>query len=203
MLSSITPLGERGRNRSWGVTVTAYVVGSVVGGIATGVVVGTLGSLIPDGVRPGNGVIGWGLAGLLALAAAHELGYFRIELPTLQRQVNEGWLDEYRGWVVGAGFGFQLGAGLSTIVTSAGLYLVWVTAALTFSPAAGALIGASFGLARSLPVLTTRTVTNPQRLRAWHAAMERLGGPASTATAVVSLLLAVTMGVTSGLGVSG
>jgi hypothetical protein len=31
--------------------------------------------------------------------------------PSWQRQVDERWLTTYRGWVYGAGFGFQLGAG--------------------------------------------------------------------------------------------
>ena len=34
MLASIPPLGERARHNRWSVTVTAYVLGSVVGGLA-------------------------------------------------------------------------------------------------------------------------------------------------------------------------
>ena len=35
-------------------------------------------------------------------------------LPSVQRQVNEDWLVEFRGWVYGFGFGAQLGAGVAT-----------------------------------------------------------------------------------------
>ena len=36
MLGSITPLGERGRGSRWWVTVTAYVLGSTLAGVALG-----------------------------------------------------------------------------------------------------------------------------------------------------------------------
>src|SRR5436189_48466 len=45
MLGSITPLGERGRNSRWWVTMTAFVLGSAIGGAALGGGLGWLGSL--------------------------------------------------------------------------------------------------------------------------------------------------------------
>ena len=47
MLGSITPLGERGRGSRWGVTVSAYLVGSAAGGAALGATLGTLGQPLP------------------------------------------------------------------------------------------------------------------------------------------------------------
>jgi len=44
MLGSITPLGERGRGSRWGVTVSAYLMGSAVGGAALGAMLGWIGS---------------------------------------------------------------------------------------------------------------------------------------------------------------
>ena len=43
--------------------------------------------------------------------------------PGPRRQVNERWLDEYRGWVYGLGFGAQLGLGVTTVITSAATYV--------------------------------------------------------------------------------
>ena len=43
MLASISPLGERARSSRWGVTVTAYVLGSVLGGAALGAARGRAG----------------------------------------------------------------------------------------------------------------------------------------------------------------
>src|SRR5436853_53267 len=47
MLSSITPLGEQGRRRRWGRTVTAFVIASTLGGALSGVVAGAIGGLGP------------------------------------------------------------------------------------------------------------------------------------------------------------
>ena len=69
------------------------------------------------------------------------LGGFR--LPFHSRQVNERWLDQFRPWVYGAGFGWQIGAGLVTYIKTAALYLMIVLAALTASPATALAIGAS------------------------------------------------------------
>ena len=53
MLASIVPLVERARNRSWGVTTAAYVVGSVVAGAVLGASLGAVGSFVLGPVTPG------------------------------------------------------------------------------------------------------------------------------------------------------
>src|SRR5438270_931127 len=167
MLASITPLGERGRGASWHRTVTAYVLASTAGGAAVGALLGALG----DVVRLGRS--GWPLAlgGAVALAAATL--DFTGRLPTLRRQVDETWLTRYRDWVYGTGFGFQLGAGAMTIVSSASLYLTWAIELLTADPLLGALVGAVFGLSRALPLVGTAGVVTAEKLRGgqrrWHA----------------------------------
>src|SRR5437867_2965761 len=47
MLASITPLGERGRGRRWGITVAAHLVGAgLSGGVGAGAAIGaTFGSV--------------------------------------------------------------------------------------------------------------------------------------------------------------
>ena len=42
MLASITPLGERGRNATWAITVTAFTVGATLAGAAVGALLGGL-----------------------------------------------------------------------------------------------------------------------------------------------------------------
>jgi sulfite exporter TauE/SafE len=164
MLASITPLGERGRRMRWGRTVAAYVVGSVLGGAAVGGLLGGLGALLP--IRPGPTVTAL-LVALTCLVAAG-LDLAGRGLPAGRRQVDEQWLSRYRGWVYGTGFGFQLGLGVVTIVTTATVYATLVLALLTWSVGGGLAVGATFGLARALPVLAAARVTTPDRLAALH-----------------------------------
>lgn len=164
MLSSITPLGERGRNNSWPRTASYYVVGSVLGGATIGLVVGGLGALVALLVDVPLLVRLTVVALVAAAGALLDTDRFRRRLPTIHRQVNEDWLDTYRPWVYGGGFGFQLGLGVITIVTTAGIYLLLAIALLAGDWRVGLLLGVAFGLARALPLLRMRTVTSPAAL---------------------------------------
>ncbi|MDQ1413071.1 MAG: hypothetical protein QOE07_1659 [Acidimicrobiaceae bacterium] len=182
MLASIVPLVERARNQNWGLTVAAYVVGSVVGGALLGATSGLLGAIVlgHGGVdRPGVLVT---LALSAAIGATIDLGVAGLRVPTVRRQVNEDWLHRYRGWVYGLGFGVQLGVGVVTIVTSAIVYLVLVLAFLTASWPGAAVIGGVFGLARALPIVATAGIATPARLREFHRRMQRRASLASRAT---------------------
>jgi len=181
MLSSITPLGERGRNNRWSLTVAAYVTASALGGAAVGVALGAAGQ-ITLGVLPGEPVSArTRLVALAVVAAAGlvaDLGLAGAYVPTLRRQVDEQWIGRYRGWVYGAGFGFQLGAGLVTIVTSAIVWVALAAAALSASWTAGLVLGAVFGGLRSLPVLLTARVHSPAALHDLHVRNQRWARPA-------------------------
>jgi hypothetical protein len=176
MLASIHPLGERARDRRWGVTVGAYLLGSTVAAGLLGAALGAIGDLPP--LTPGTTAALVLAAGTLALAA--DLGAF--PLPTIHRQVDKDWLDRYRGWVVGVGFGFQLGLGVVTIVNTAAVYLTLALALLSGSAAAGALVGTTFGLVRALVILVVAPVRRPDQLRralrrvqAWKSPSQRAG----------------------------
>ena len=183
MLTSITPLGEQGRHNRYGVTVAAYVLGSVLGGLTTGLVLGAVGMLALSGVP---GPVRLALAGAACLVAlASDLGVFGRRLPGGRRQVDEDWLVRYRGWVYGLAFGYQLGLAVVTIITSAVTYAVLTVMLLTASPVAGAVLGATFGLVRGLPVLGLRHVAAHEDLLAAARRLERLAAPASRATAAV------------------
>jgi len=175
MLTSITPLGERGRGNRWAVTMTAYAVGSLLGGATTGLVLGAVGSLLPA-------LPVLLLAGLVCLAAAvADLGPRR--LPGGHRQVDEDWLTRYRGWVYGFGFGYQLGLGVVTVVTSAATYALLALAVLSGSPVVGLALGAAFGLARALPALVLGRAQSHGELRVLAAALERRATLVARATA--------------------
>ena len=73
MLASITPLGERGRQRNWLPTAVAYAIGSVLGGAATGAVFGLIGTPLGTTLGPAAGWIlfaGFIVAALLVSTAS-------------------------------------------------------------------------------------------------------------------------------------
>ena len=190
MLTSITPLGERGRASRYAVTATAYVVGSFLGGLALGLLSGGLGALLPL-ERPAVATAGVVLLVVAAvLAMLVELGRLP-QPPTLHRQVDEDWLHRYRGWVYGLGYGAQLGFGLVTIVTSPVLYVALLLAVLTGSPVLGGVVGAAFGLVRALPVLGLRQVHTSAQLAAAARRTEELGPLAARVVAVALGAVAV------------
>src|SRR6266540_6639352 len=91
MLGSITPLGERGRRSTWGVTMTAFLTGSAAGGAAVGGLLGLVGAALPPLCGSGAPRL-WVLAGLIALGLAMDVRAAGMALPTVHRQVNEDWL---------------------------------------------------------------------------------------------------------------
>lgn len=193
MLSSITPLGERGRASRWSVTVTAHVLGSAAGGAVLGLLLGTLGLLLSLVLRPVAGpAVLLGAAVVVALAGgtvAAEAGRWR-RFPSWHRQVDEDWLHRYRGWVYGVGYGAQLGVGVVTIVTSPVLFLAMAFMVATGGPLPGAVLGVVFGTVRALPLLAARSVTTPARLAGMHRRLERLAPLGRRTTGVWAALVA-------------
>jgi MFS family permease len=181
MLASITPLGERGRQSHWSITVFAFLTGGVVAGAVFGGLLGLLGGLVVSGVGE--------TARLLLLAAAF-LAAISIDLrpdrvPGPRRQVNERWLDQYRGWVYGLGYGAQLGLGVVTVVSSAATYVALGAAFLAASIGGGAVILGVYGAVRGLTPLLAARVQTTQQLVALHERFRH----ARSATTRVSLIV--------------
>jgi MFS family permease len=184
MLASITPLGERGRGSTWGVTITSFALGAVLGGAALGALLGaagdiTIGSRIGEDAR--LAILATALAGALALELRAR------PVPGPRRQVNERWLDQFRGWVYGAGYGSQLGIGVTTVVSSAATYVALAAALLSASPSAGAAIVGCFGAVRGLTPLTAVGVRSPDALIRLHRSLARWRAPARAGAVAVLL----------------
>src|SRR5687768_8240159 len=161
MLASINPLVERGRNSKFAVTFTAYLVGSVAGGALLGGLLGLAGAGLHEAFSWSEGATAVAVAVVGAVALLFDLRVGGLTLPRTRRQVNEDMLGEYRGWLYGSVFGFQLGLGVVTIITTATVYATFVLAFLTHSWRAGLLVGAVFGLVRALPMLLVVRVHDP------------------------------------------
>jgi len=175
MLASITPLGERGRQSRWAVTVGAFLLGATAAGAGAGALLGGAGGVLlgaAAGARIRLGV----LAAALLVAVALDL---LRAVPGPRRQVNERWLDEFRGWVYGLGYGAQLGLGVTTVVSSAATYVAMLAAFLAGGAAQGALVLGCFGAVRGLMPLAAAHVRRPDQLLALHARLDRWRGPAA------------------------
>jgi hypothetical protein len=193
MLASITPLGERGRQAHWVVTVTAFMIGAAGAGMLVGALAGAAGAVaIPASVPMRARLAVLALAVVIALV----LDLVPGAAPGPRRQVNERWLDEFRGWVYGLGYGAQLGAGVTTVVTSAATYVALIAAALSARPGAGALIVGCFGAIRGMTLLAAARVRTPHQLLVLHAALARwrLVAARSGALALAAILAFAAIG---------
>jgi hypothetical protein len=167
MLASITPLSETGRGNRFRTTATWFVVGSTVGGLTLGLCVAVL-AVGVHGLALSSTAIGVAALATAALAAVSDTGVTGFRLPVHRRQVNERWLDQFRPWVYAAGFGWQIGTGLATYITTAAVYLMIVLGALGGSPVWAVALGVAFGFVRGLSVLLGRNIVTPDGLRAFH-----------------------------------
>jgi hypothetical protein len=189
MLTSITPLGERGRGNRWWVTTAALVMGCALAGAGVGAIAAALGAVILSGVS-----VAWRLAlvgAALVAGVLLELDRRRRLLPTVRRQVNEDWLRAYRGWVYGLGFGIQLGTGVATVVTTSAVYATFIAAFASGSIGAGALIGGVFGLVRGGSLLVAWRVRTPAQLAKLGRSLGRSEAPVRRAALLGQGVLAV------------
>lgn len=201
MLASISPVGEAARGQRWSITVSAYLVASAAGGATLGLLGGMLGwGLFGLTGRPPLAAIAAVLVVAALLVVAYDRGLVRWKAPAWQRQVDETWLTSYRGWVYGAGFGLQLGAGVLTRIPTAAVHLVVLAAIASGAPASGALVGVTFGAVRALPILLAGRHRDPARLNAFH---QRMDAAASTADRVTSGVVALAAAVLATAAVAG
>jgi hypothetical protein len=192
MLSTITPLAERGRGHRFAATAAWFVAGAVLGGLCLGAL-GAGAAAAVAAVQPGRGVLVWVAAAAVIAGAACDAGLGGLRLPAHHRQVNEWWLDRFRAGVYGMGFGWQIGTGLATYVMTAGVYLVVVLGGLTGRPWLALALGAAFGAVRGLAVLCGRSIRSPAGLAAFHRRFDALDGASRRAAVAVEAAGAVVL----------
>jgi hypothetical protein len=174
MLATVTPLAERGRGHRYRSTTAWFIAGGTAGGATLGVVMAVL-ALGVRAADPSALAVAVVACAVAVLAAASDARLGGFGLPFHSRQVNERWLDQFRPWVYGAGFGWQIGAGLVTYIKTAALYLMIALAALTASPTTALALGTLFGLTRGLAVLLGRGIVSPATLAAFHRRFTQAG----------------------------
>jgi hypothetical protein len=190
MLSQLTPVGEASRGYRYRTTATWFIVGAVVGGATLGGVMAVLALMVSSWGATSTALLGVA-AGLALLGACVDSGVLGIAPPFFKRQVNEYWLGRYRAWVYGSGFGWQIGAGVTTYIMTAAVFLTIAMGALTAGPWAAFGIGVCFGTARGLAVLLTARRRTTAALFALHRRFDELGEPVRRAVIAVQLVVAI------------
>ena len=193
MLSTITPLAAQGRGHRFRSTATWFVIGAVVGGLTLGLGMAALAAVVAALDLAPATLLALGAAALLVTAAS-DSRLFGRQLPNHPRQVNERWLDQYRSWVYGAGFGWQIGVGLATYIMTAAVYALVVLGALTASPGIALALGVAFGLVRGLAILLGRGITSTAALVAFHRRFDAWREPVRRGTVVVQAVAATVAG---------
>jgi hypothetical protein len=202
MLSTLTPLGERGRGHRYAPAAAWFVVGAIAGGLCLGAALAGLAALVaaahtPPAVRATLALV----AATVALTS--DSPAVPVSLPIHHRQVNERWLDHYRTWVYGAGFGWQIGTGFATYITSAGVFLLVVLAVLTGQPWLALAIGTLHGAVRGLGVFVSARIKTPNDLLALHRRLSTLAPFAQAAVLVAeSIVIAATIATFEGVPVA-
>lgn len=206
MLSSITPLSESGRGNRYWVTISWFLFGALLGGATLGGVA-ALGALVVSTSDMSTAAAAALVLVAAVITVASDLGVGGFRLPAHPRQVERTWLDRYRSWVYGLGFGWQLGVGVATYVMSSIVYLMVIAAAATGKPLLAFGIVTLFGFLRGLAILPAARVRSHADLAALHRLIERFRRT-SRAVAVLAqigvLAVAVVVlgGVTAGVVVA-
>jgi MFS family permease len=189
MLSQITPLGERSRGHSFGFTASWFIGGALVGGAMLGGVVAALAATAAAFDLTATTALA-ATAVLALIAAASDAHTFGVGPPFLRRQVNEEWLVQYRSWLYGFGFGWQIGTGVTTYIMTTAVLLTVAIAALTASPLAAFAMCMVFATARGLAVLLAARITSPAALAAFHRRFDALGPSVRRAVIAVQVVVA-------------
>jgi hypothetical protein len=97
---------------------------------------------------------------------------------------------QYRSWLYGFGFGWQIGTGVTTYIMTTAVLLVVAIAALTASPVAAFVICMVFATARGLAVLLSARITSPAALASFHRRFDALGPSVRRAVIAVQVVVA-------------
>lgn len=135
--------------------VLAYVVASTTGGAIAGF-------LISQAVGAASSVSSVASAGVASAAVVMAVVAAGLEwngrlhpLPERAAQVPRDWLRWHRRSLTAAAFGLMIGSGALTRIKHATVYALAALVVLAPSVGAGALVGALYGLSRSLTLAVT------------------------------------------------
>jgi hypothetical protein len=195
MLSTLTPMAERGRGHRFWVTATWFVLGALLGGATLGAAAAA-GAAVAGGIPHDLALV---IAGASALVGAVVDGRLvGVRPPFFKRQLDDAWLDRYRGWVYGVGFGWQIGVGFATYIMTTAVPVTVALAVLSGRPAGAVAVGLLFGLVRGSAIAISAPATTTAALARIHRRFAALEVPVRQATVVaLAVVGAVALGAAS------
>jgi hypothetical protein len=195
MLSTVTPMAERGRGHRFWVTAVWFVLGALFGGATLGTV-GAAGAAAFGGIPSDLALV---LAGACALVGAVvDAGLVGVRPPFFKRQLDDAWLDRYRGWVYGLGFGWQIGVGFATYIMTTAVPVTLALAVLSGRPVLALGVGLLFGLVRGSAIAISAPATSTAALARIHRRFAALEAPVRQATVVaLAVVGAIALGAAS------
>jgi hypothetical protein len=153
----------RGRSHWW------FSAGLLVGGLTGAVVVVAIGSLVLRPFLPTVAAVALAVV-IFALVAANELGILTLRLPQNGRQVPQGIVED--GGQYGAlQFGFEMGTGVRTFMTSGLPHVLAALVLLVASWPAAVVTGLGFGAGRAW--MTLSRTAHPDEA-AWDTSLTKL-----------------------------
>jgi hypothetical protein len=197
MVGTIIPMVHRARHRVSAIMAPAiYTMGSLLGASTCGALFGVLGHLAQTSKWQSSGrLLILGIASLLISLRECEL--LRVPIPQFRKQVPIQW-QLLPTAVVTFLYGFVLGLGFGTLMSSAILFIPVLFCFLGGEWRVAALINTGFGLGRALPLVcfivfgftTARSGSCIQQLRSQRATIRLVNGVA-LATYGIGLTLLV------------
>src|SRR5262249_16324495 len=122
---------------------------------------------------------------------AVDAGVFGEVIPIWRRQLNDAWMNRYRGWVYGAGYGWQLGVGVATYIMTAAGFAVPVLGVLSGDPGTALVLRLVVGWGRGCVGRSGPRVDRPAQLGALPRRFADRGPAVRLAVIAVELAVVV------------
>lgn len=193
MVTTITPAVGRNtpKQDGWLALSVIHSLGNAVGGVAAGLIFGTIGIIIA--YLFDLSFIIWAIILVMSiLFSLADLHIITLPYPQIYRQVPAEWRTKHSLKLVSFLFGVELGTGVLTRISTGIMYVVFIWIVSLRDPLLGALILTLFGVGRSLPIFVTSSASSSVEIAVFLAS--RLDKYSPLARLISGLLLAFTAG---------
>jgi hypothetical protein len=154
MIAQIGPLVQAGERYP---IIGGHIAGGVAGGLTAGVLFGFVGAVIHAGVSVPDAVVLGGLSFILVASVIRDAGLLRLPALGTSRQTPRGWTCSFGEPSGVFAWGFDLGLGFTTRISSYTLLALPAYACLTGDFVGACFAGAVFGAARSVAAVSVAT----------------------------------------------